>query len=73
MIRNVTLSAEESFIHKARLKAKGENKSLNELFRLWLGRYISQQGASKKYRLLMKKLSHVRAGRKFTRDEMNER
>ena len=33
----------------------------------------SAQKQSKDYRQLMKRLKHVRPGRTFTRDEMNER
>lgn len=73
MVKNITLSAEETLIRKARLRAKSYNKSLNEIFREWLMKYVSQDTGEDNYQKLMKELSHVRAGRKFTRDEYNER
>jgi hypothetical protein len=73
MLKNITVSAEESLIRKAREKAEREKKSLNSLFREWLARYIGQDGAGKNYEELMEKLRYARPGRKFTRDELNER
>ena len=40
---------------------------------LWLCRYSSARPGAKEYRQIMSHLSHVRAGRKFTREEMNQR
>ena len=71
-MRNVTFSADDQLIERARKKAALENTTLNERFRRWLEQYVGQPGASG-YRQLMKELKHVRAGRKFTRDESNER
>ena len=73
MVKNVTFSAEESLIKKAREKASREKKSLNALFREWLVRYVGQEGAAGNYKALMAKLDYVRAGKKLTRDELNER
>lgn len=71
-MRNVTLSADDQLIERARKKAALEHTTLNERFRRWLEQYVGQTGAGD-YRRLMKELKHVRAGRKFTRDESNER
>lgn len=75
MLKNITLSAEEELIQKARQKAVGEKKTLNALFRNWLKSYVHQTKASagKDFDELMKRLSYARAGGKFTREEMNER
>ena len=74
MVKNVTLTLEESLLMKARTKALSHHKTLNELFREWVGQYVGVcRGRSEEYRALMKKLEHVRAGRSFSRDEMNER
>ena len=73
MIKNITFNAEESLLQKARAKAMQEHKSLNAMFREWLGRYVHQDDASANYRALMKRLKYVNAGRKFSREEMNER
>lgn len=73
MLKNVTLSAEAELIEQARRRAREEHKTLNALFREWLLRYAGVQDRVERYRQLMKELGHVRAGRKFTREEMNER
>ena len=74
MVRNVTLTLEESLLKKARSKALGQHKILNELFREWVGRYVgASQGRAEEYQALMKKLGHARAGRSFSREEMNDR
>ncbi len=73
MVKNITLSADESVIRLAREKAARENRSLNSVFREWLRRYVSQAGAADDYLELMRRLGADRAGRKFAREEMNER
>ena len=73
MMKNITLSADESLIQQARRLANNENKTLNELFRDWLARYVAQPGASEQYLALMRNLDHVQAGQTFSREEMNER
>ena len=73
MLKNITLSAEDVLIHKARQKAIGEKKSLNVLFRDWLKRYVGHGKSKVDFDALTERLKHVRAGRKFTREEMNER
>ncbi len=73
MNKNITLSADENVIKKARLRAQKERRSLNDVFREWLARYVSQASNEYSYDEIMEKLSHVKAGRRFSRDEMNER
>ena len=73
MLRNVTLSADMILIDRAREKAARERRSLNDAFRQWLARYAGGHAGSKSYREVMHRLDHVRAGRHFSRDEMNER
>jgi hypothetical protein len=72
-MRNITLSADEHLIEQARLLAKAQHKTLNALFREWLGQLTAQSGGAQEFDALMKRLKHVDAGRRFTRDEMNER
>ena len=72
-IRNITMSADDRLIQLARKKAVAEDTSLNILFREWLNRYVGQDKASQSYKALMKNLSHVNAGKIFSRDELNER
>jgi len=72
-VKNVTLSADEHLIERARSLAKSQNKTLNTLFREWLHQLASQHGETQSYEALMQRLRHVRAGGRFTRDETNER
>jgi hypothetical protein len=72
-MKNVTLSADEHLIEQARLLARAQNKTLNSVFREWLRDYTSGAGNGKEFDALMSRLRHVRAGRRFSRDEMNER
>ena len=74
-MKNITLSAEERLIEAARKKARALHTSLNQEFRSWLQRYVAPEGEARVrgYRRLMGKLEHVSPGRRFTRDEMNER
>lgn len=73
MMKNITLSVDEAIIVQARRRAAAENTTLNELFRTWLERYVAQPLAAEQYETLMQRLDYVEAGRKFTREEMNER
>jgi hypothetical protein len=73
MLRNVTFSTDGALLERARQKAQEEGRALNEVFRDWLERYVATPAAAGDYAALMKDLSHVRAGRKYTREEMNER
>jgi hypothetical protein len=72
-MKNVTLSAEESLIEQARQVARSQRKTLNAAFREWLEQYTARSGNASEVESLMKRLRHVQAGRRFTRDEMNER
>ena len=73
-MKNITLSADEDLIERARAAAQAQNKTLNTMFREWLDQVASRPDAVKNYEELMKRLRYVSTGgRKFTRDEMNER
>lgn len=72
-MRNVTLSAEEAVIERARERARRENTSLNREFRRWVESYAGQDRAAEAYRALMERLDHVRAGGPYTRQELSER
>lgn len=73
MLRNITLSAEEDLISRARERARRQHGSLNEAFRRWLAHYAAGAQPSDTYDELMRRLAHVRSGRAFSREEMNER
>ena len=71
--QNITFSADPADIEEAREQARSQNKTLNGLFREWLKAIAGRKGRAREYRALMDRLRHVNAGRKFTREEMNER
>lgn len=73
MLKNVTLSAEDLLIKRVREKAKKEQRTLNELFREWLKRYINKSDPVKDFDEFMGNVEYANAGRKFSREEMNER
>ena len=72
-VKNVTLSAEDSLIERARLRAANEKKTLNAAFREWLQRYAGADTGQAEFSELMRQLSHVRTTRRFSRDELNQR
>jgi hypothetical protein len=73
-MKNITLTADESIIEAARAQAQSENTTLNAQFRIWLASYAQRQRMAR-YEEVMKELRGKisTGGRKFTRDEMNER
>lgn len=73
VVKNITFSADEDLIEQARERARREKKTLNTAFREWLAEYSGRRDRSKDYRELMKRLSYVRPGRKFTREEATSR
>lgn len=73
IMKNITFSADESLIQKARDKAQKENTSLNKRFREWLERYASRSESEEEIEAILKKFNYAKAGRSFSRDEMNER
>lgn len=75
MLRNITLSADEQLINRAREKALAAQTTLNVEFRKWLSTYAGSKddAAVTRFRDVMKQFTHVDAGRTFTRTEMNER
>ena len=73
MLKNITLSAEESLINKARKLAATNETTLNALFRKWLERLTGQSTSNREFHELMDRFSYVRSGGSFSREEMNER
>jgi hypothetical protein len=75
-MRNITLSAADALIDRAREKARAQGVTLNDEFRKWLASYVEAQdgpSAVTRFRELMQALPEVEAGQSFSRDEMNER
>ena len=74
-MKNITLSADDHLIEAARARARADQTTLNEQFRRWLADYVRQEQQTDSAMALIEELrGQVRTGgRKFTRDEMNER
>jgi hypothetical protein len=72
-MKNITLSADEGLIEDAREVARRQQTTLNQAFRDWLESYAHPKSAAAEFDALMERLSYARAGRRFTRDERNER
>lgn len=74
-MKNITLSADEKLIEAARARARSENTTLNEQFRRWLADYTQRrQRAEDAMATITELQKQLRTGgRKFSRDEMNER
>jgi hypothetical protein len=70
-MKNITFSADDRLIRKARERAAREHTNLNAVFREWLARYAGAADAG--YDGLMESLEGVRPGRTFSREELNER
>ena len=73
LVRNITLSADGAAIERGREVARDENRTLNDAFREWLEWYGSRRVTREQVEALYERLKYVNAGRKFTREEMNER
>lgn len=74
MTKNITFTADEGLIQKAREAARAEGTTLNEQFRLWLEGYARQRQADRALEVVDRVRRYASSGgRKFTRDEMNER
>jgi len=73
MLKNITLSAEETLIQKARKQAAANRTTLNTLFRKWLELYANHFTSMDEFEQLMKNLSYAKPGKTFSREEMNER
>lgn len=73
IVKNITLSAPDELIERARLRAARERRTLNAAFREWLDRYAGAEMGRQEYMQLMKRWGHVKSGRKFSREELNER
>jgi hypothetical protein len=72
-MKNITFSADESDIDRAREVARSEHRNLIDAFREWLVQYGARRVRAEEVTELYNSLRHINAGRKFTRDEMNER
>ena len=76
-MKNITFSAQEESIEKARKVAFLQHRTLNELFREWLdGIDESTNGNDNNTKIfanLWEQTNYLRVGKKVSREEMNER
>lgn len=74
-MKNVTFSAHEHLIEAARKKAQARNRTLNDEFRAWLEDYVGRDEQADRAMLFVDHVSQYAhsGGRKFSREEMNER
>ena len=74
MLKNITFSADEEIIAKAREIAEGQGTTLNEQFREWLKHYAAREERRAAIEKMFEEMGDLNlGGRKFTREEMNER
>ena len=72
-MKNITMTADDALIEAARERARSENTTLNEQFRLWLASYARKQRMQQYEQVMSGLRGKLVVGRKLTRDEMNER
>ena len=73
MLKNITLSAEEALIERARQRADAESTTLNAEFRRWLAQYAEHPQSASDFRAFMVRLNYAQPGKTFSREELNER
>lgn len=74
-MKNITLSADEGLLKAARRRAAAEGTTLGALFRRWLAEYVGRERQADAAMAAIRELQETidTGGRKFSRDEMNER
>ena len=73
-MKNITLSADDNLIERARDVARAQKRTLNDAFREWLVQFTQQPGNVEEFDALMERLRrNVVLHPPYTRDEMNER
>jgi hypothetical protein len=73
MLKNITFSADPELIEKARRTAEANHSTLNNEFRNWLVKFTNKTASESDIRDLLARMSYVKPGKHFTREEMNER
>jgi len=73
MLKNITLTAEEDLLERARSRAAEENSTLNAEFRKWLEKFVERPQSIKEFLQIMSRLEYAEPGRLFSREELNER
>jgi len=71
-MKNITFSADEHAIQRARQAALSQKRTLNDAFREWLLQFGAESDVEA-FRDLMKSTRHIKLGGPYTREEMHER
>ena len=74
-MKNITLSADAGLLEAARGRAAAEGTTLDALFRRWLAEYVERGRQADRAMAAIRELRETihTGGRRFSRDEMNER
>jgi len=72
-VKNITLSADDRLLDRARALARERSTTLNRMFREWLTDLTADRSRRGRYQELMQRLDGARSGGPFTRDELNAR
>lgn len=72
-MKNITLSAEEDLIERARDVARARHTTLNSAFREWLQHFAAGDADSSGFDALMQQMSHIDSAGPYSRDELNTR
>jgi hypothetical protein len=73
LVKNITLSADENLIEQAREAARAQHTTLNAAFREWLEQFAGRQERARRFDQIMERTKYLRADRKYSREELNER
>ena len=68
-MKNITFSADEKLVERARDIARSRKSTLNQLFREWLADLAGQQERENRLRDLDLRLEYARSGGTFSREE----
>jgi predicted transcriptional regulator len=71
-METITLTVDKSLLEEAQKVAEEQQVTREAVLNEWLHRSLGAERV-RKYDQLMERLKYVNAGRKFTREEMNER
>jgi hypothetical protein len=72
-MKKITFRADERLVKEARLVAESQHTTLTAAFRKWLSEFAEKGRNSLGFDKTMTQFRHIRSGRRFTRDEMNQR
>ena len=72
-MKNITLSADENLIARAREQARARQTTLNQLVRQWLAEDAVRKERSSTIGKLLERIDGVDTGGNFSREEMNAR